>query len=437
MSLSFGAELRRRRLHAGISLGRFAASVHYSKSHVSKVELGVKAPSEEFARRCDAALTAGGALAKLVAALAPAGPTRPPGETAKAAAQGPAVGPGASGSRWMIELSADGRGQFGTVPHRGMLLTGALGALGWAMSPAVAHRAQADSEFDVFRSIFDDNRRLGQTVGPAALLPVLISQTHALRVMAGVTTAQQRARLFVLAGRFAEFTGWIAQEAGDDVGALWWTGVAVELAETGGDRELSAYALLRRADIALYQRDAATTVALARRVRTVSQSRRVCGLAAQREAQGYALAGDYNGCHRALDLAARWFDQPEENDQLPVLGSSNIDDPVGMASGWCLFDLGRPKQASEQLGVQLAKIPPHVHRMRARLGTRCVLAFVAAGELDAGCREIPWVLDSFLRAHSATVGAELRRLARLLNRWASQPCVREVMPDLTAALSPR
>jgi ribosome-binding protein aMBF1 (putative translation factor) len=43
--MSFGAELRRQRLAAGLSLGGLAERVHYSKSHLSKIERDRKAPS--------------------------------------------------------------------------------------------------------------------------------------------------------------------------------------------------------------------------------------------------------------------------------------------------------------------------------------------------------------------------------------------------------
>ncbi|WP_308284733.1 helix-turn-helix domain-containing protein [Streptomyces longispororuber] len=54
----FGAELRRLRMAAGLTLAEFAAAVHYSKGQISKVETGRKRASAEFARLCDAALDA-------------------------------------------------------------------------------------------------------------------------------------------------------------------------------------------------------------------------------------------------------------------------------------------------------------------------------------------------------------------------------------------
>ena len=63
--LSFGEELRRRRLIARLSLSKLAESVHYSKGQLSKVERGIKAPSRELARLCDTVLQADGRLTSL------------------------------------------------------------------------------------------------------------------------------------------------------------------------------------------------------------------------------------------------------------------------------------------------------------------------------------------------------------------------------------
>ena len=41
---SFGAELRRRRVAAGLSLAQLAARIHYSKGYLSKIETGHKPP---------------------------------------------------------------------------------------------------------------------------------------------------------------------------------------------------------------------------------------------------------------------------------------------------------------------------------------------------------------------------------------------------------
>src|SRR5262249_11551624 len=62
----FGAELRRRRDTAGLSLSALAARGHYSKGHLSRVENGHSRPDRAVAEACDRALgTSGGPAALL------------------------------------------------------------------------------------------------------------------------------------------------------------------------------------------------------------------------------------------------------------------------------------------------------------------------------------------------------------------------------------
>lgn len=63
---TFGVELRRLRRDAGISLSELARRVHYSKSHLSKVENGRTRPNKVLAALCDQELRTGGVLAALM-----------------------------------------------------------------------------------------------------------------------------------------------------------------------------------------------------------------------------------------------------------------------------------------------------------------------------------------------------------------------------------
>ncbi|MFE7076389.1 helix-turn-helix domain-containing protein [Streptomyces sp. NPDC057620] len=68
---TFGTELRRHRSLAGLSLTQLAALIHYSRSHISRVENREKHPSEKFARACDQVLRAQGELLALAAGPSP------------------------------------------------------------------------------------------------------------------------------------------------------------------------------------------------------------------------------------------------------------------------------------------------------------------------------------------------------------------------------
>ncbi|BCY05865.1 helix-turn-helix domain-containing protein [Actinoplanes sp. L3-i22] len=409
MALSFGAELRSRRLAAGVSLTRFARSVNYSKSHISKIENGTKVPGRQLARLCDAELDADGKLAALAPGR-PAGPDDPP-----------AADPTREG-RWLIELDPGGRGRFDA----------ATGNAEWPSTPGPIR--DTGHLVDTFRAQFDSLRRMTQSLPPAVLLPVLITGTQAVQLTARSAPEPIRSRLLLLAGRYAELTGWMAQESGDDDNALWWTGLAVRYAAEGGDHHIAAYADIRRADIAMYQRNGAKTVSLTRRVQNMNCGGRVLGLAAQREAQGHALQGDYDACRHALDRAATWWLNRRDDTTEPVLGTSTIDDPVAMATGWCLYDLGRPEQAGRRLVGQLNQTPRWATRTRARLGARYALALLATGRVEDGCAALATALDDSAGLGSATIRTDLLDAGRHLNRYAAEPAVRAVMPRLAEVL---
>jgi transcriptional regulator with XRE-family HTH domain len=66
----FGAELRRARTAEGISQEQLGQRVGYSGAQVGKIEMGERAPSQDFAKLCDTALPDAGGLFTRVYALA-------------------------------------------------------------------------------------------------------------------------------------------------------------------------------------------------------------------------------------------------------------------------------------------------------------------------------------------------------------------------------
>ncbi|WP_173053095.1 helix-turn-helix domain-containing protein [Phytohabitans houttuyneae] len=415
---TFGVELRRRRLAAGLSLSDLAALVHYSRSHLSRVETSGKPPSLSLARRCDTELGADGALTRLV--------ERPTAGPPKSTEVSPV-------DRWWMGLSANGGGTL-IVTHPGEPWEGGEALVAnWALSAQAATDASADRVLAGFEEMFRQIRSVGQTVPPVTLLPLVIAHAHALRVLASTAGSAQRGPVLLLAARFGEYAGWMHQEAGDDRAAAWWTDWAVGLAREVGDRDMTPYALVRRALIALYQGDSATTVALAQQAQAADCSARVRGLAALREAQGRAISADYDGCMFALERAAALLEP--SNGQEQVLGSWTVPDQVALASGWCLYDLGRPVESAEILSRQLAAIPAHAVRARARYGARLALAHAGGNDVEQACTVAAGVLDAMPMVQSATVRADVRDLSRMLGRWRANPTVRDLLPRFAAALA--
>ncbi|MER6892768.1 transcriptional regulator, partial [Amycolatopsis sp. NPDC000740] len=147
------------------------------------------------------------------------------------------------------------------------------------------------------------------------------------------------------------------------------------------------------------------------------------------------LAGDPDGCMRALDRARAWLQDPAGMPAGPVIGTSQVADPVGVATGWCLYDLGRPAEAASVLDREIARIPHGAVRARTRFGLRLCLAYAASGELEQACRLAQPLLAQIVQLGSATIRTDLRKLAVVLRRWHAHPAVRVVSPELTAVLS--
>lgn len=388
--LSFGEELRRRRLAAGLSLSRLAQIVHYSKSQLSKVERSIKAPSPELVRLCDTALRADGRLASLA---------RP----------------------W-------------ATTRRQVLATGALivpaVCLGWA--PTAVDVDHTDIE-NAFTALFEHYRNLGQDCDPSSLLHPLVTQANAIQEFAKITGGHTSRRLLSLSSRYAEYAGWLAQETGNDLVALRWTRRAVDLADAAGDASFAAYGFVRHGLVTMYRGEATQTTQLAGRAQASSLPTRIRGLAAAREAQGHAIGADYDSAMRALDHAATLLSADGDSEQ-NVIGTRNLADQSEMTRGWCLYDLGRPGDAAWVIGQQVASIPRQATRSRVRYGVRLALAHAAAGDIDHACVLTAGLLDDIGKVRSATVAKDLRALARVLGRHPGNRDVRELSPRLGTAL---
>lgn len=447
-SSRFGTELRARRVAAGLSLGTLAAYLRYSKGYLSKIETGRMPARPELARRCDAYLKAGGALAALV----PAQPLAVSGDSAKADR------PDEPDLRQAWTSGFDGDAYwFAAVPRREVLTAGTGAVLAVGLGAGLAPRSAAsrdDHATRAFETLFGQMRKLGQTASPAVVLPTLIAQTETLRSLLAHASAATRNRLLRLTSRYAEFTGWMAQEAGSESGALWWTELAAQLADAAGDTTLVAYTGIRRALLAMYRGDGAATVAAVQDAEHPRWSPAIREQAARRAAQGHALQGDYAACLRALDRARELGsfvpDPPSTSGTRSpggkptttamdashafAIGPTTMSDPLAITTGWCLFDLGRWEQSARLLEPAVSALGPDAVRGRARYGTRLALAHAALGDLPRATALTAGLLDAADATDSATVRIDLRRLSRTFNRHSADPAVRALSPRLTASL---
>jgi transcriptional regulator with XRE-family HTH domain len=425
----FGPELRRRRMARGISLAQLAEQVHYSKGYLSKIETGLRQPTSTLARLCDNAVHGGGELSMLAGGALDEEPDRSDGT-------GVDIGSAYDAERWVMEMADDGSIWFQAVNRRHALFVGAsaLMTLSGALNAPRPGRPES-SALDTFTGMFGQLRQLGQQTSPTLLLPTLIAQTHTMRSLATRASGVVRDRSLRLAARYAEYTGWMTQEAGRDRDALWWTDLAVSLAQAGADQELAAYSLVRRALITMYAGDGEQTVALAQQVREHrAAGPRVLGLAAQREAQGHALLGNDKACRIALDQADDLLTSAEDTEPATMLGSSSVANPAALTRAWCLHDLGKPGEAALVFDRELAGVAPGRSRFQARWGLRRALSYASSGEIEHACELTEPLLADIELVESATMRRDLHELSRKLSRHLNRPAVQAVFPALTGTL---
>ncbi|WP_169981420.1 helix-turn-helix transcriptional regulator [Microbispora sp. H10836] len=394
-SRSFGEELHHARQAAGWSLRILSQYVHYSPSYLSRIENGLRPPTYDLALICDEALDAHGDLAALVPR--------------------PLIGP-------LRSLSLrDGDGRPPRVPSAN------------ATTDRVSSAIRGDDHLvATLEAIFDHLRHLGKQTHPEVVLAQLdVFMETVLNAAAGPGPVV--GELTALAARCAEFTGWMTQETGDLSGAARWTAKAEELAVRAGDLDLAAYTLVRRAELALYQRDPVRVAGLITSVGAAPEvSARTRGLAAHREAQGHALLGEADACQAALDRASVLLSGAGVRSG--IHGPSSVADPTTLVTGWCYHALGRFGKAAALLEDAVRDIPDQGRRVRGLFGARLARAHVAAGDLDRACETGDLALGLATRTGSASTYGELRALAQALGRRTGHPPARLLHGEIVNAL---
>ena len=220
----------------------------------------------------------------------------------------------------------------------------------------------------------------------------------------------RRAEIWLLASRFAEYTGWMAQEGNNAAEALRWTDLAVRWGANGGDGTVAAYALVRRAFIAEHRGDAAAVLRLAGEAAVhPAATPLIRAHAARREAQAYAALGDHGACREALERCRGHAGEDDRRDARWGPRIENGDPRLIEAS--CMIGLRRFEQAAELFALELEQRPAARldANSRARFTIRQATALAGSGRLDQACRLIGAVMPTVRSLDSATVRAELHR----------------------------
>jgi hypothetical protein len=425
-----GAVLRALRMERGLTRDVVAGLVPCAPSLVSQVESGARALLPWLAGRLDQVYGSGATISVL-------------------------TGPG--GYHWgqgCANLEADDRVVLVRLPKGEVMVPvsrrALLVALGSGSTVGVlrgVHDATAavPADEELLAGLTDSLRGLqagGFVLPPAQLVDSLTGQVALLEVMRRRAPVPLRRDYAKLQAQYAGDLSWMVHEAGDPGGALYWIDRVQHWAGLAEWPAMAAYAHVRRSTMVSSScGDGRAAVEHAvQALRTIGAPAQVRGEAAKQLAYGYALAGNPDACHRALDLMAGLFDlapgDADAPDQIIGLrGSGATASLLAQFRATCDVYLGGGQYAVAALDSSRAAYAPG-SRPYAITSARLAQAYAQAGAPEQACALAVESLGTAQALDSLSARTELRRMLPPLNRWPSRQDVAEVRHRINALSRP-
>jgi hypothetical protein len=229
--------------------------------------------------------------------------------------------------------------------------------------------------------------RTDNMLGPRSLLAAVAAQLTLIEQLWRVAQRSVRPDLLAVGACYAEFAGWLHQDAGDSVAGERWSLRALELAHAAQSDLLVSYVLMRQSNHASGAGDGPRALGLANAALTAAPPGygRLRALALRQRAHGYALAGDAAECERALDAARHEASLPPTRPDAAIQPFTEYCTPayVEMEAADCWMMLGQPARAVTIFEAGLSAWPATYRRDRGVHLARLASAHAACGELDA------------------------------------------------------
>lgn len=325
-----------------------------------------------------------------------------------------------------------------SIPRR-MFLSSGLGAAALTAIAAAADPRSAVTALTKLRALPDGAadltpierlRRLRRVLvdsdnmlGSGAVIPAVHGQIQVIQRLRATRSGADRRALLALQADYAEFAGWLHQDARDFPAARYWLDRALELSHGAADHELATYVMARKSQLAGDMGDAADAVDLADAAATMAQQGgRMRAAAATYGAHGHALAGERSASMRTIDRARELVDRFGSDPASPWatwLDASYID----VQRARCLSSLGDHTAAAAIFQQAIAALPPSYRRDRGVYLAREALAHARARDpeqaADVGLRAVATARET----QSGRIAAELAEVGAALAPWKTLPAV--------------
>jgi transcriptional regulator with XRE-family HTH domain len=250
--------------------------------------------------------------------------------------------------------------------------------------------------------------RADNAAGPSHLRAAVAAHLEGLEAQVVTAHGQLRRRVLEVCSNYAEFAGWLSQDAGDTQAALTFTARALDFLEEGGPPSARAYVLMRKSSIALDEHDygRAMTLAEAACAESRAGTARLLALAFRQKAVACAAAGEERASCASVDEALSLDLQSDG-------GVHGYCTPayVSMEAGVAAWHLRQYDVVVARLAAALESWPAGFERDRALCLARLALTEAVRGNLELSCS----VGAEAVTLVAATGSARARALLRTLH----------------------
>jgi transcriptional regulator with XRE-family HTH domain len=447
----FGAELRRWRELRGLSQQTLGQQVNFDASLIGKVEKAERMPSRALAEACDRALETDGALARLwplverereqaAAASAPDQTVDPLWLAPGMASPDLVVAPVLTGEGRVVLMAIDRRALLRSSGAAAVLPFGATGVEWPRLARALQAPQRVDAEIvDYLQRVLGEYSTADRMLGPHSVIDAVAAQMRVIGQLRSGARGEVRNELLTVEVRYAAFAGWLHQDMGNAHAATYWYDRAMEWAQQAGNDVMVSYVLRRKSQQARDECDADRAISLAQAAQRdpARLTSRACGVAAQQEAQGHALADDEVACHRKFDEALELVALAERNgDRGPGRGVNEVYIELQRANAWT--ELGHPQRGIDLFERELPKFPAVRQRDYGVCLARLARAHAANRDPEQAVTVGHQALGIRRETGSALISTELQRLDTMLADYGDLPAVGEFHDALAACpLVPR
>ena len=274
--------------------------------------------------------------------------------------------------------------------------------------------AKSDVDVESYERLVVDYAAFDNSAGPKLIVNVVTQHATTLVDQLAQARGDSWARIARLAARYAEFAGWLHQDAGDAVRAGQWTETALSIAHASGDAGMVAYTLMRRSNQAAEQHQIGTALGLAdAAVNTVgARTPRIRALGYRQKAVSLALTGDLNGCVGAITRAHDEIaSDPGWN---PLTGYCTIH-YLDAEAAQCFLRLGQPDRAVELLAPVITTWPNGYVRDREFYRAHFAEALALAGHVEAAINHTRQAAKLVTTGGSRRTAVQVNRIPGVLD----------------------